>query len=265
MSEKILLIDGSSIAYLHANKPNYQETLYKHIVGLLAKFDTNKFLIIMEDSSTNFRYKVSTSVEYKGQRRTEEYKSKIKKYLPYLQEVLQEIKDVYKPITVKGIENDDAIAILATRLDNCIMVANDRDYLSVPGEYFNLRNNKIYNISYPGYIILTDKRKIEATGYYQTFSQIIKGSSKENYSGLPKYGDVKTFNILKDLYTFDEMKEKCIELFKQHYPTEWKSKLEEAFRLCWIITHNENLITPKINDIRDIWVEKENNSEYIQT
>lgn len=242
----VLLIDGSSLAFLHGGKENYKETLRNHIASLLRRFKTDEFVIVLENSKTNFRNKVAKSNVYKGQRRTKKKKENVKKYLPYLRNVFQEIKENYHPITYLGIENDDAIATLATRMDNAVMVANDVDYNSVPGIVYNLRTNKVHYISYPGEISITAKGKIKATGLYQVYSQVLKGSTKENYKGLEGCGPVSTYKHLKDLSTEEEMQEKCIELFTERYGIEeGVSKLEEGFRLCWVITHNESIKTPK--------------------
>ena len=137
-----LWIDGSSLAFIHGNKKNYKETIYNHIKTLTERFHTDDFNIILEDSKTNFRNKVSISSVYKGQRRTKKKKKAIATYLPYLKNWFREIKNTYDPITYLNVENDDAIAILASRISNSVMIANDRDYLAVPGIYYNIKTNK---------------------------------------------------------------------------------------------------------------------------
>ena len=84
MNEPILLIDGSSLAFLHGNKVNYPETIRSHVTGLCRRHNTSKFVIVLEKSNTNFRNKIAVSNKYKGQRRTEKSKQNIKNYLPYL-------------------------------------------------------------------------------------------------------------------------------------------------------------------------------------
>lgn len=252
MSNTILLIDGSSLAFLHANKPNYKETVKNHIETLLKKYNTTKYLIVLENSKSNFRNKVAVTKEYKGHRRTEKNKQNIQNYLPYLKDVFTEIKNTYKPITCYGMENDDVIAILATRLENCVMLSNDKDMFIVPGFHHNLKTNKTLYITNPGDIKINNKGKIEATGYYQAYYQILRGSPKENYLGLKGYGEKKVFNILKELTSEEEMQQKCIELFKEVYQDEGIKKLKEGFKLCWVIQKNNYLITPNIIDYKNI-------------
>lgn len=240
-----LWIDGSSLVFLHGNKPNFDRTIYDHLFMLTEKFQTDYFNIILEDSKTNFRNNIATSDEYKGQRRTDKKVQIIAEYLPYLKDCFTEIKERYSPTTFLNVENDDAIAILHNRIPNSIIMGNDRDYLAIPGTYYNLKTNKTTVIQLPGRIELIDK-KLYATGYYQVYSQIIKGSTKDNYKGLGGFGDINTYNELKDLKTEEELKQRCLQLFVDRYGIEeGVTKLEEGFQLCWIITHNESLITPK--------------------
>tara|TARA_R110000851_G_scaffold279786_3_gene433092 strand:- start:5011 stop:5775 length:765 start_codon:yes stop_codon:yes gene_type:complete len=240
-----LWIDGSSLAFIHGNKKNYRETIYNHIKTLTERFHTDDFNIILEDSKTNFRNKVSVSSVYKGQRRTKKKKKAIATYLPYLKNCFREIKNTYDPITYLNVENDDAIAILASRISNSVMIANDRDYLAVPGIYYNIKTNKTTVIQYPGKIELV-KNKIHAIGYYQIYFQLLKGSPKENYKGVEGIGEKSAFNILLKCSTEQEMKQVCTQLFIDRYGLkEGIKKLEEGFRLSWIITHNESLVTPK--------------------
>ena len=243
----ILLIDGSSMAFLHGNKENYKESLKSHIEFLLNKYNTSKYVIILENSKSNFRNQVAISNEYKGQRRTEKSINNIKQYLPYLSQVFTEIKSTYNPVLYNNIENDDAIRILANRLKNVVICTNDKDMYCVYGNHHNLKTNKIQYIEKPGIIELVDN-KVNVTGLYNIYFKILKGSAKENYKGLPGYGDKKVYNLLKDLTTEEEMQDVCIEHFKLIYKENYKSKLKEGFRICWILEDNDNLETPVIND-----------------
>lgn len=252
MNKTVLLIDGSSLAFLHGNKLNYKETLKDHLEGLFRKYKTSFYILVLEDSKSNFRNKVAVTKEYKGQRRTEKTKQNLKNYLPYLRDVFIEIKEKYKPITCYNVENDDVIAIISQLIDNCVIAANDKDMLAVPGFHHNLRSNKTTYVTLPGTIYLNNKGKVKATGLYQTYFQIIKGSPKENYSGVKGYGDKKVYDLLKDLTTEKEMQKLCINLFKEVYPDDYKNKLEEGFRLCWVIQKSNSFEMPSIIDYKTI-------------
>lgn len=240
-----LLIDGSALAFIHGNKENYVESIYDHMRNLTERFQTDEFNIILENSKSNFRNAVSVSNVYKAQRRTQKKVDTIDSYLPYLKECFQDIRVRYQANTYLGIENDDAIGILATRLPNCVMIANDRDYYSIPGIYYNIKTNRTTVIQYPGEIKLIDN-KIYATGIYQVYAQVLKGSSKENYKGVEGIGEITTYDVLRDLKTEHEMVQVCTQLFVNRYGlNEGVKKLEEGFRLSWILQYNDSLITPK--------------------
>lgn len=248
-----LWIDSSSMAYIHGNKEDCRQSIYDHLGTLCEKFKTTKFNFISEDSRTNFRNEVAVSNEYKGQRRTKKNVDLIKSYLPNLGLALNEINTTFRADTYYGVENDDVISILATRIPNSVMCANDRDYLATPGVYYNIKTNRVHAIQYPGSILLNEKKKIEAKGYYQIYSQLLKGSTKENYKGIEGMGDISVFNVLKDLKTETEMKQVCTQLFTDFYGIEEGiKKLEEGFKLSWILTHNSSLVTPNAIEFTDI-------------
>jgi len=254
--KNILLIDGSTLAFLHGNKENYKISIKEHIEGLLRRYRTNLYVIILENSNSNFRNKTSVSTEYKGQRRTEKAITNQQNYLPYLSNCFREIKDNYRPVLYLGIENDDALRILSKRFKddeyNPIVCANDSDILCIEGNHHNLRTNKQLTISYLGEINHENK-KVFATGLYNVYFKIMKGSQKENYKGIPGYGDVKVYSILKDLTTEEEMQDACLYHFKLNYSEEeYLDKLAEGFSLCWILEDNYNLQTPIINDYNEI-------------
>jgi hypothetical protein len=246
MLEKVrLAIDSSSMAFIHGNKENCRESIYEHLESLCKQFETDEFNFISEDRSSNFRNEVAVTNEYKGQRRTPEKEALIASYLPHLDDCFREINTTFKATTYLGVENDDVISILATRLPNLIMCANDVDYLATPGTYYNIKTNKATVIRYPGKLKLNGN-KVYATGYYQTYIQLLKGSPKENYKGIEGMGSVGAYDALKNLTTEDEMKQVCTQLFVDRYGLEdGIKKLEEGFRLSWILTHNASLVTPK--------------------
>jgi hypothetical protein len=238
-----LLIDGSSLAFLHANKEDYKESIRSHMRNLLTRWETNKFNIILEDSKRNFRINEAKSKEYKGHRRTDKAKQNQIDYLPYLGDCFKEINKTYKPLCYWNVENDDIIGILSQRI-NCVICANDVDMLAVPGIHFNLKSNKTTYVSYPGTIELVDG-KIKATGLFQCYAQVIKGSQKENYGGLKGYGDKGTYEALRECKTETDMQNVCATLFESTYKNEWRTKLREGFRLSWVIIENDTLFTPR--------------------
>lgn len=254
-----LIIDGSAFAFIHANKVNYKESILGHLERLMDIFKTDRYIIILENSSSNFRRKVAVTKEYKGQR--EKYRDKTAEYLPYLYECFTFIRENLNPVTYYGIENDDAISIIGNKMRNCIICGDDVDLLSIPGKHYKLKKNIVIDVKDCGTIEIVND-KVLATGVYNTYFKIIKGSAKENYSGVSGYGEKKVYALFKqienDLKDVSKRKKKdllinrlqclCMDLFYNTFGVkDGKDKLEEGFRLCYLLEDNNNFIFPKIN------------------
>ena len=245
--EKIALIDGSSLAHLHANKPNYKDTLKEHIRRICQVTKATYFCIILEKSSTNFRKEIAVSKDYKGQRVSN--REKIQTYLPYLNEVFTYIKAKLKPVTYLNVENDDILSILGHKYNNVIIVGNDSDLLSIPGKHYDLRQNVLFEVSLPG-MLSFHKGKLYSTGYYNTFSKILKGSQKENYSGVLGCGSKKAFELLREAKTENEMFAIALKHFTSVYgQKEGLTKFIEGFKLCFLLTENPTFIEPDVVSI----------------
>jgi 5'-3' exonuclease len=246
VKKRVLVIDGSGLAHLHGNKANYKETIHEHLRTMLNKFYTNYFVIILEKSKTNFRHNIAVSKGYKENR----IKSKetIKNYLPYLNDVFNYIREQLYPVTYLGVENDDILSIMAHSYPHVVICGNDVDLLAIPGTHYNIKTNETKVVTSLGKISY-EENKLKATGLYNIYAKILKGSSKENYSGLIGYGPKKVYQLLKDCKTEEEMQRLCIDLFYTTYgPVEGKKKLEEGFRLCWLIQSNTSFKPPHIID-----------------
>ena len=248
--ENLLLLDTSSFPFLHGDKENYAETIENHIDMLLSKFNTDKYIMFMENSKSNFRIQLSVSHVYKGHR--EKNKSTSIDYLPYLLDVFEYIRNNLKPVTYYGIENDDSLCIMANyyrenKLFNPIICANDGDYLAVEGTYYSLKTNTYTETTFPGEMYFNEKGKFFSTGLYNTYSKILKGAAKENYKGLKGYGPVKVYELLKGLTTEAEMRKLCFDRFVlEHGYREGSKKFEEGFRLCYLLRENVNFELPNI-------------------
>lgn len=255
VKENVLLVDGSAFVFLHANKPNYSDTIREHLSRLLEMYDTNKYVFFLEKSKSNFRNSIAVTQVYKGHR--EANREKTNDYLPYLSEVFKECYNAFNPIVYYGIENDDALSLTARIYNegtdyNPIIVGEDSDLLSIQGTHYRLRKNFEMTVSFPGTIeIVTNlkngQKKLLSTGIYATYSKILKGAVKENYKGLPGYGDTKVYSLLKDINTESEMRKLCFDLFVKEFGyRNGVARLNEGFRLCYLLRHNHNFTLPTI-------------------
>jgi 5'-3' exonuclease len=245
--ENLELIDGSAFAFLHANKENHSTTMREHLERLLDIHSTDKYVIFTEKSKSNFRLSVAYSKGYKENRQSN--RDSVDNYLPYLNDCFRVLKEFGTALYL-GIENVDAISISKNRFKNhynTIICGDDSDLLSIEGDHYRLRRNESMSVSGIGSIEVNSKGKLIATGLYSTYSKIIKGSQKENYSGLKGLGDKAAYNLLKDLSTEEEMRDLCVDLFTQTFGyRDGIKKLDEGFRLCYLLKENSNFITPPI-------------------
>ncbi len=246
----ILIIDGSAFAFLHGNKENYKVTIESHLKSLMNKFDTNRYIIILEDSKSNFRLQKAITKEYKGNR--VKNRENINTYLPYLPQCFEYIKEKHNPIIYYGIENDDAISIIANNSTNCVIIGDDVDLLSIKGTHYKLKKNLLVSVNDDKIFIENDK--VVAYGYFNTYFKMIKGSQKENYSGIEGYGEIKTFNELKDLKSEQDVYVKTLSLFYEKYGVKkGKERFEEGWILCHLLKKLNQFVLPKINNYENIY------------
>ena len=252
--QNVLLVDGSAFVFLHANKPNYNTTILDHLERLLNLFNTDKYVFFLEKSKSNFRHAIAVSNVYKGHR--EANRDKTADYVPYLSEVFTACTKAFNPVIYYGVENDDALSLTAKLYNegsdyNPIIIGEDSDLLSIQATHFGLKTNIETTVDFPGIIDVITKsngtKKLFATGLYATYSKVLKGAAKENYKGLPGCGTIKVYALLKTLTTEAEMRELCFELFiKEFGYREGIKKLNEGFRLCYLLRENKNFILPTI-------------------
>lgn len=245
--ELVVLIDGSALAFLHGNKSDYKTTIKDHIRGICKLAKTTLFSIITEDSKSNFRHSVAVTKGYKENRNAN--KEKIKEYLPYLSDVFTYINEYLKPTKYYGVENDDILSIMAYKYDNIVIAGNDIDLTAIPGKHVNIKTRTTFEIDLPGQIAFTNN-KLYATGYFNTYVKILKGSQKENYGGVRGCGPKKTYELLKNATTEKEMFSIAKEAFiKEYGPESGEKMFTEGFQLCWLLTSSDSVEDPTVLSI----------------
>lgn len=251
--ENVLLIDGSAFVFLHGNKENYKETIKEHFEHILDDNNADKYILFLENSKSNFRHSIAVTDAYKGHRELNRHK--VDEYLPFLNDVIREVKRNYYPVTCQFIENDDALSICSRRMQeegiyNPIVCGDDSDLMCIPGDHWKLKKNIRIKVEESGTIELVDKsgkKSLVCTGLYATYAKILQGAVKENYKGLPRYGAVKVYELLKNVTTEADMRKLCFDLFINELGYEEGIKrLQEGFRLCFLLRENKNFVIPQI-------------------
>ena len=166
---------GDGVSSIFSNHKDCQEVIRGMIRGWCTMFGTKNIRIALT-GSTNFRKDLYS--DYKGNRTTR--------------------KPVgWKPMkdwlfakgnarSVAGIEADDLIGIWATqgKLNDPIIISDDKDFRSIPGSLFVPRSNELVSTTLEG-----------ADRYH--LHQTLVGDRADNYKGCPGIGDVKAGAILR--------------------------------------------------------------------
>ena len=161
---------------LHEAKRIFDENIQTIVNKVLHRSKhTGKYKIIMCFSDReNFRYKVLPT--YKANR--------VNKRKPVgYSGLVSWVKDNYNTILYPTLEADDCLGILATSLDNCVVVSGDKDLKSIP--------STLYNFLSDDYSVITEEQ-----ADYNHFYQTLIGDTTDNYTGCPKVGAVTAKKLL---------------------------------------------------------------------
>jgi len=143
----------------------------------------------------NFRYKIATTVPYKGNR-VDKPKPK---HLAFLRSHL--VKEWGATIS-EGEEADDTIAIEATKLgDSCVIVSLDKDLDQVSGWHYNFVKRLSYYIKPEEALV-------------KLYTQMITGDAADNIKGLFRIGPVKAAKIIGDTTNELELYNKVLEAYE---------------------------------------------------
>jgi 5'-3' exonuclease len=202
------LFDSDIFAYRAASacededEATAQRTLDRLIVDTLMCGVDNIYPDCFVDSwgmhltgKNNFRYKIATTVPYKGNR-VDKPKPK---HLAFLRSYL--VKEWGASIS-EGEEADDTIAIEATKLgDNCVIVSLDKDLDQIVGWHYNF-------VKRLGYYITPEEALVKL------YTQMITGDAADNIKGLFRVGPVKAAKIIGDTTNELELYNKVLEAYE---------------------------------------------------
>lgn len=134
-------------------------------------------VIAFSDSCANFRKDLLP--DYKGNRAG--------KRKPVCYRALREwVESMYSSVCYPDLEADDAMSILATspnKLHKCILVSGDKDFKTVPCDFYDFLKDSFVHIS-------------ERDAMRNHALQTLTGDVADNYKGCPGYGPVKAKRLL---------------------------------------------------------------------
>ena len=87
---------------------------------------------------------------------------------------------------------------------NTYIISDDKDLKQIPGHHFDYGTNSLYEI--------TNEQAV-----YNLASQLIKGDSTDNITGVEGYGDVKTANYLMEFKKHSHSIPAALHLYQKKY------------------------------------------------
>lgn len=218
---RVLAIDGDILAYRTAAvcedhfEGSCDAILHSTIKEIVTNTHINKVRVYISGED-NFRYKISKTKPYKGNRAT----MVRPKFLTHCKRFLVEN---YNGIMVHGYEADDAIATDMTR-NNAIHCGIDKDILQIAGDHYNYVKKEWQHVT-----------PEEAT--LNLFRQVLTGDNSDNVPGLPRVG-AKTAEAI--IYNHETAMEDAIsyyrEICEERLPdVEWKTYFEEQYALIAMV------------------------------
>ena len=218
-------------------------TTKRVIQKILNTVGTDSYQVYLtSDDKSNFRFKLATIKEYKGNRKNS------KKPIHY-QAIRDYLIQYHDAEVVSGMEADDAMGIaMCNGCGHKICCTIDKDLRMIPGLHHHLDWDKqglpkIEKIEDPGFVRLettrTGRHKLWGGGMLWFYAQMLLGDSADNIPKIPKMGPVSVHAILKDK-TADEAKQEVVGVYNEHFLKKGHTLpeicaiLKEVGSLLWI-------------------------------
>lgn len=201
----------------------------------------------------SFRVGKSTILEYKGNR-----KGGLKPV--HLDDVIEYLKRRYAPDVVEHEEADDAVVMEANGRKDKFVLGEDKDYMGCNVLMYNVnqRDKGVVDCSGIGSLEVT-KQGVKGQGRLFFYHQILFGDSSDCYksnSANPnyKFGEMSSYNLLKDCKTDKEALTALVQGYKEIYPTpititgwrgdefevDWKYVLNENWTMAHMLRHKDD-------------------------
>jgi len=225
----MILIDGDPFAYRAAFSCEDQELAYAtdkvddliqmSIDAVAFEYNIEKYKVYLTGKG-NFRYDISVSHEYKGNRKDVEKPH-------HLQGIRKHMSKNWEAEVSKGEEADDLIAIAATEGGpESVVVSIDKDMLQIPCRHYNPNKREFKVVD-------------EFSGLKFFYKQILTGDRADNIIGLYGIGPTKAERMVTDCKTEQDLYEVCL----REYGGEEDRVIENA-RLLWLRRYPEQLWEP---------------------
>lgn len=177
----------------------------------------------------NFRHKIATRAEYKGNRVGAE---RPKNYNAVREHLITE----WKAIVTAGEEADDRLGIEMTRDANSVCCSIDKDLKQLPGWHYNFHTSELVAIS---------GRQADLN----FFGQVLSGDAVDNVPGLKGIGVVKAEKALAPCASPLECWNVCWEMYVEQFGSKKGPKYAiEAARLLHVRRKPKQIWSPMLVD-----------------
>ena len=199
------------------------------------KSDSYKMFLTADDKS-NFRFKLATIKEYKGNRKN------MKRPIHY-NAIRDYLQGHYDAIMIYDQEADDAMGIEQMKaLDHSIICSIDKDLDMIPGYHYNIDTQELYTATDPGSLFLDDnRRKVHGRGLKWFYAQMLLGDNVDNIPGAAGYGPVKVMEALEDKNTEAGMIDIVKGIYARQYGSDYMKAFNEIGNLLWIRRYEEEV------------------------
>ena len=197
----------------------------------------------------NFRAKVASKKEYKGNRKNTE------KPLHYVA-LTEYMLATYEVVMAEGLEADDLLSIYQRKAlkenkdPTTIICSRDKDLKITPGMHFSWecgRQSQFgpemvselgrLNFIYRGKTAKGEPKlhEVKGTGLLFFCTQLITGDSTDNIPGVPGAGPAAVKKALEGLDTYSDAIRAVKELYVKKFDDDWQENMLEQGQLLWMV------------------------------
>ncbi|MCA1021873.1 DNA polymerase I [Halobacillus litoralis] len=249
MAEKVVLIDGNSIAYraffalplLNNDKGVYTNAVYGFTTMLLKILEDDRpdhLLVAFDAGKTTFRHE--TYQEYKGGR--QKTPSELSEQFPVLKELLDAFGVKYYQLP--NFEADDIIGTLATQAGEkgleVKVISGDKDLLQLVNDQITVSLTKkgITNVDTYTPSFLMEKMDVRADQIIDL--KALMGDNSDNIPGVPGVGEKTAVKLLKQFETLENLYENLDDVSGKKLKGKLETNRGNAFMSQQLVTIERN-------------------------
>lgn len=218
------IVDADTFLYYTVHQDltyeNMKDYLDKRVSDVLSAAKVDRYLMTL--TSGSFRYNISTTREYKGNR-----KEVTKK--PEFYALKEYMSQKYKAITLNNMEADDLCIYFQESIkEDSIVVSPDKDLIRQSTHSFN------YNPH-----VMEEVTQTPDKIFYNIYHQMITGDPTDNIEGVHGTGTKKADIALKSSKNYPAT---ALSLFSERYgPQDGMFRFVEAYRLIYLLRNDKDV------------------------